>query len=215
MTPRPRSRADSLVFYRMIRALFCALALPLFRFRVEGAEHVPERGPGVVVAPHRSWLDPACVGAACPRPVRFLIMDRVWRLPWANWFFRGMRTVPVQGGGNAPLPALRAALRLLEEGQLVGVFPEGRVRPAGQLGPTQAGAALLAVRRRAPVIPVVIRGSAEAWPHGRRWPGPARVCVCFGPPLSPPVEQGRAAVEELMVRIERTLEKLAAEHERR
>ncbi len=198
----------------MIRALFYALALPLFRFRVEGVEHVPERGPAVLVAAHRSWLDPACVGAACPRPVRFLIMERVWRLSWANWFFRGMRSLPVQSGGSAPLPALRTALRLLEQGQLIGVFPEGRVLPVGELGPTQAGAALLAVRGRAPVVPVVVHGSAAAWPHGRRWPGPGRVGVRFGAALPPPVGRGRAAVEELMDRIERTLEELGSEQVR-
>ena len=64
-----------MLFYRLARGLFRIVALPMFRFRVEGAERVPREGPGVVVAPHRSWLDPACVAGACPRPVRFLMID--------------------------------------------------------------------------------------------------------------------------------------------
>ena len=67
----------------------------MFRFRVEGAERVPERGPAVVVAPHRSWLDPACVGGACRRPIRFLIMEAVHSKFWTRWFYRGMGTIPV------------------------------------------------------------------------------------------------------------------------
>jgi len=201
-------RPESLLFYRGVRLLFRVLAAPLFAFRVEGAENVPIDGAGVVVAPHRSWIDPACVGGGCPRPVRFLIMDSVYRLRWANWFFRGMRGVPVRSGGSASLPALRAGMRLLRDGHLVGVFPEGRVRPEGRLGPVRAGAALLAVRGRAPVIPVVIRGSSRAWPHGRRWPGPARVSVRFGAPLMPPAPDRPGAVDELMTRIARALHDL-------
>jgi 1-acyl-sn-glycerol-3-phosphate acyltransferase len=207
-------RRESLLFYRTARTLFRVLALPLFAFRVDGAENVPVNGAGVVVAPHRSWIDPACVGGACPRPVRFLIMERVYHLRWANWFFRRMHGVPVGSGGTASLPALRAGMRLLRQGHLVGVFPEGRVRPEGRLGPVRAGAALLAVRGRAPVIPVVIRGSARAWPHGRRWPGPARVSVRFGAPLTPPTPDRPGAVDELMARIAQVLHDLDGQTER-
>lgn len=206
-------RRENLLFYRSVRTLFRAVAAPLFAFRVHGVENVPVEGAGVVVAPHRSWIDPACVGGACPRPVRFLIMESVFRLRWANWFFRRMRGVPVRSGGAASLPALRTGMRLLRDGQLVGVFPEGRVRPEGRLGPVRAGAALLAVRGRAPVIPVVIRGSSRAWPHGRRWPGPARVSVRFGPPLAPPTPDRPGAVDELMTRIESALHDLDGDAE--
>jgi 1-acyl-sn-glycerol-3-phosphate acyltransferase len=206
-------RRERLVFYRTVRTAFRVLAAPLFAFRVDGAENVPDDGAGVVVAPHRSWIDPACVGGACPRPVRFLVMESVYRLRWANWFFRGMCGVPVRSGGTASLPALRAAMRLLRDGHLVGVFPEGRVRPEARLGPVRAGAALLAVRGRAPVIPVGIRGSSRAWPHGRRWPGPARVSVRFGTPLMPPDPDRPAAVDELMAQIARVLHELDAHAE--
>jgi len=194
------------LFYRTVRLAFRGLAVPLFRFEVEGAHHVPGRGPAVLVAPHRSWLDPACVGAACPRPVHFLIMERVWRLSWANWFFRMMRGVPVASEGTPALPAVRAALRLLRAGELVGVFPEGRVQPEGPVAAARAGAALLAVRGPAPVVPLVVRGSARAWPRGRRWPRPAPVTVRFGPPLAP--EGGAREIGELTRRIERALNEL-------
>lgn len=194
-----------MLFYRLTRLLFRILATPMFRFEVEGAERVPASGAGVVVAPHRSWLDPACVGGACPRPVRFLIMDKVYRRPWLRWFFRAMLSVPVRPGGVESGVALRSAVRLLKQGHLVGIFPEGRVFPEESPGKIHPGAALLAVRVRAPVIPVEIHGSAQAWPHGRRWPGPGKVSVRILSPIDPPPGTGREAVGTLLREIERTL----------
>jgi 1-acyl-sn-glycerol-3-phosphate acyltransferase len=198
--------------YRSARGLFRVIALPMFRFRVQGADFVPSTGPGVVVAPHRSWLDPACVVGACPRPVRFLIMDRVYRWPWARWFYRAMRGIPVPtDDGTAAVAALRGALRALREGQLVGVFPEGRVFRRTGDGRLHPGAAVLAVRGRAPVIPMVIRGSSEAWPHGRNWPGPARILVRIGRTLEPPPATDRQAIARFLERIEARLGRLAEE----
>lgn len=208
--------AEPSVFYRTVRGLFRLLAVPLFRFRVEGVESLPAEGPGVVVAAHRSWLDPACVGGACPRPVRFLIMDTVYRRIWARWFYERMSGIPVRvGGGAETLLGLRGALRALRAGELVGVFPEGRVMPEGPLQPLHAGAALLSVRGRAPVIPIFIRGSAKAWPRGRRYPWPAPVSVHVGRPIPPPSEPGRDAVDRLLVRIEAALNALSTSVEER
>ena len=205
-----------MLFYRSVRGLFRLLAVPVFGFRVEGVERVPMEGPAVVIAPHRSWLDPACVGGACPRPVRFLIMDTVYRRIWARWFYRRMRGIPVRvGGGPETLVALRGALRALRAGQLVGVFPEGRVMPEGPLQPFHAGAALLSVRGRAPVIPMVIRGSAKAWPRGRRWPRRAPVTVHVGRAIPPPSGRDRDEVERFGVRIEAALKDLFESVERK
>jgi 1-acyl-sn-glycerol-3-phosphate acyltransferase len=195
------------LFYRATRVAFRVVAVPLFRFRVDGVERMPAHGPAVVVAPHRSWLDPACVGGACPRPVRFLVLETVYRLRGASWFFRRMLSVPVRPGEYGSLGALRAALRALEQGEVVGVFPEGRVlgREAG--GTIHPGAALLALRAGAPVVPMAIHGSAAAWPHGRRWPGPARVRVSIGEPIATS-GVGRPALDELVQRIAQALREL-------
>lgn len=187
-----------------MRLLFRLIAAVAFRFRVDGSERMPAEGPGIVVAPHRSWLDPACVGGACPRPVRFLILDSVYHKPWARWFYRSMGTIPVSPGGSAPLSALRGALRALGRGELVGIFPEGRVVKPGE-GKIHPGAAMLSVRSRAPVIPLAIDGSARAWPHGRYYPAPAAVRVVIGPPIHPPEGRGRDSVEAMQRSIERVL----------
>ena len=198
-----------MLFYRTVRRLFRCVAVPMFRFEVRGAEQVPRHGPAVVVAPHRSWLDPPCVGAASPRPVRFLITDKVYHVPWTRWFYRGMKSIPVTPGGTNSMRALRTALRSLKQGEVVGVFPEGRVLPEGDLGRVHPGAAMLAVQVQAPVVPMFIKGSARAWPHGRRLPGPAPVSVIVGQPIQPPPKSGRGAIEEMVRRIEDALRELA------
>ena len=79
------------------------------------------------------------------------------------------------------------------------------------MGRVHPGAALLAVRARAPVVPLRIRGSAQAWPHGRRFPGPAPVSVRVGTPISPPEARGRGNVEAMVRSIEAALSRLSAE----
>ncbi len=186
-------------FYGAVRAAFRVLALPLFRFRVEGAARVPASGAGIVVALHRSWLDPACVGGASPRPVRFLMHRDVYHKWWGRWFYSRMGAIPVPVGEGTSTAALKAALRLLEAGELLGIFPEGGIGGNGRDLEFFRGAAHLAVRCGAPVIPAVIEGSSRAWPHGRKWPGPARVAVRFGTPIPPPAGfEGKEAVNELL-----------------
>ena len=203
----PSAEPDRSRFYAAVWRTFRVIARLAFRFRVEGAERVPAAGPAILVAPHRSWLDPACVGGACSRQVRFLILDSVYRQTGARWFYRGMRSIPVTQGGFASLGALRTALRALKRGELLGIFPEGRVVRDGERGTVYPGAALLAVRSGAPVLPLAIRGSDRAWPHGRRYPGPARVEVRIGLPLAPPAAH-REAVREMAQRIEQALREL-------
>jgi 1-acyl-sn-glycerol-3-phosphate acyltransferase len=189
------------LFYRAVRAAFRILALPLFRFRVEGSEKVPSAGPGVVVALHRSWLDPACLGGACPRPLSFLMQRDVYHKRWGRWFYRRMGAIPVPVGGGPATAALRAAVRHLEAGELLGIFPEGGIGGKGTEPTFFRGAAHLAVRCKAPLIPVEIEGSARAWPHGRKWPGPARIVVRFGNAMSPKGElTGKEAADELLRR---------------
>jgi len=119
-----------------------------------------------------------------------------------------MDTIPVSPGGSGGVGGLRGALRALREGQVVGIFPEGRVVPAGSGSAVHPGAAMLCVRAGAPVVPVEIHGSSVAWPHGRGWPGPARVRVRFRPAIPPVRGRSREAVAEMERRIEFSMAEL-------
>lgn len=191
--------------HRFVRRLFLAVARPIFQLRVEGAENLPTSGPTILVANHRSWLDPALLGAASVRPVHFLILDDVYDKRWTRWFYRWMRTIPVSSDSGKSLFAMREAIRRLRSGGVIGIFPEGRVFTREQPGEFRPGVALLARRSGSPIVPVQIRGSAEAWPKGRTWPRPAPVEVRIGPPIAPG-GTGQEGTQELIGRIEAALD---------
>jgi 1-acyl-sn-glycerol-3-phosphate acyltransferase len=170
------------VLYRFVKPLVVALMRVLFRVRGRGAEHVPLTGAVLLVANHASLLDPLLVGSTTPRPVAFLAKAELFRIPLFGGVIRRLNAQPVRRGGGDPR-ALRAALRVLEEGKPLLVFPEGTRGDESMLRPPKPGAGMLAVTSGVPVVPLYIQGSGRAWPRGRRLPRPRRVTVYFGPPL--------------------------------
>lgn len=195
-------------FYGVVRSLFYPAGRYYFGMKVEGIEHVPRSGPAIIAANHVSWLDPAIVGCACPRPVRFLIAKPVYEKAWSRWFYSGMRAIPV-AGASRDTGSLRSALRALGGGELVGVFPEGRgLTRVGVRREAKPGALLLGALSGAPFVPVALMGTLEAWPPGRRLPRPGSVTVRFGEPYQPLAkgarpdrEHLRCLAEDLMDRI--------------
>ena len=143
-------------------------------------------GPFVAVINHISSLDPPIAGLALRRPVRFLALDEIWGAhPALAAVLKLFDTIPVSRSGRRPLGALRAALRHLESGRPIGVFPEGRRVAAWGEVPLKTGAAWLAVRASVPVVPVAIWGSQQAMPMDgiRMRRAPIRVVV--GAPIDP------------------------------
>ena len=118
----------------------------LYRLEVRGAEHVPLAGPLVVAANHESVLDPFVLGAAMPRPLRFLTKAELWRYPLVGALLEAGGAIPLRRGAS-DVAAIGAAVAALEAGEAVAIFPQGRVRFEG---PWLRGAARMAlVDRRA------------------------------------------------------------------
>jgi 1-acyl-sn-glycerol-3-phosphate acyltransferase len=176
-------------FYAGMRMLAVALMRALFRLEARGTEHVPSRGPVLLVSNHSSVLDPPLVGGVCPRQLTFLAKAELFAVPGFGRLIHALNARPVRREG-ADAAALRVALRALDQGAALLVFPEGTRGPEGRLREPKPGAALLAVLSGAPVVPVFVRGSGRAWPRGRRFPRPAKVRVAFGPPLRFPRPTG-------------------------
>jgi cytidylate kinase len=176
LAPAPHRR-----FYASMKLLAVAVMRALFRLEASGTEHVPTRGPVLLVSNHSSVLDPPLVGGACPRQLTFLAKAELFGVPGFGRLIHALNARPVKREG-ADAAALRAALRVLEQGGALLVFPEGTRGEEGRLREAKPGAALLAVLSGAPVVPVLVRGSGRAWPRGRRFPRPAKVRVTFGPP---------------------------------
>ena len=167
-----------------------AVARWLFHLTVVGAERLPVSGAAVLVANHESWLDPIIVPLALPRKPAFLAMEELWRIPVIGLVMRvyGPLAIPLNRGA-VDATALKRSLRALQAGALLIVFPEGGISPSGELRPFRRGAAMLAARGGAPIIPIAIHGTSEALPLGRLIPRRRPITVRIGTPIRPASHQ--------------------------
>lgn len=201
-------------FYWAVKAAAAPVTLIYVRLAVSGRGHVPRGQPCIVVANHTSYVDAAVLGSACPRRITFMISEPIYRLLRLRWFYYLMGTIPV--AADAPDPsAMKAALRTLREGGVVGIFPEGQRMPDGNVGEGKAGVALLAARSRAVVIPAAIIGAHRVMPVGSIVPRPYRIRVVFGAPISFPASRPRrpsreqldAFADQVMVTVRRLMQR--------
>ena len=170
--------------YAGLKRVLPPLLRRLFAFRVSGLEHLPERGPYIVAANHANYLDGVVLAMALPRKISFLVMPRVYRAtPLHPYFHDHVGSIPVSLARPDP-GAIRRALRVLEQGGVVGIFPEGPFSRYGRLVRGQPGVALVALRSGVPVVPAAISGTFDAL-AARRFFVPRRVplSVRFGKPL--------------------------------
>lgn len=171
--------------YRVLRGAVRPVLKRFFDFSVSGLEHVPSRGPFIVAANHANYLDGVVLAAALPHQIVFLVMPRVYHATWLHpYFHRHVGSIRLELSRPDP-GAIRRALRVLEAGGVVGIFPEGPFGRSGRLVRGQPGVALLALRSGVPVVPAAIAGTADAL-RGRRWyiPRPVPIRLRFGRPLT-------------------------------
>ncbi|WP_084692015.1 lysophospholipid acyltransferase family protein [Parafrankia elaeagni] len=178
------------MWYWLFRMLFIGPLLGLLaRPTVSGAEHIPRRGPVILASNHLAVSDSFLLVRLVPRKISFLakreyFTGRGLRGRLVAWMFTAAGQVPVdRSGGAAATAALTAGVRVLRAGGVWGVFPEGTRSPDGRLYRGRTGVARVALATGAPVVPVVITGSAQVSPRGsRRWRrGRVHITVC--PPL--------------------------------
>lgn len=195
--------------YRMVRAIVGFFLRIAFRLTAEGTGHVPGEGGLIVAANHASYLDPLVLGAVFPRPVRFMMM-RSYYEPWyLRWFCAPMGAIPIDTEGGIQLGSIKRALRALEEGEVVGIFPEGARSPDGSLRPFERGVALLAARAGVPVVPAFIDGARRAMPIGSALIRPRKIRIVLGEPLAPRAGGDSTAEAGLHLRVERAVAALA------
>lgn len=173
--------------YKKLQSLGRAVALGLCRWDVSGLEHIPGDGPAIIAANHVSYLDPPLLGAVTPRPIRFVAKRELFSLPLLGRFLRAIGTFPVERS-QPDYRAVRQSLRVLHRGELLGIFPEGTRNKKGGLKPFLEGVGWLAIKTRAPVVPVVIHGYLPLLP-GSTWTRPGRLKIVCGEPLIFPAER--------------------------
>src|SRR5674536_316769 len=164
------------LFYWLTKVILTPILRFLFRPYVEGLENVPEAGGVILASNHVSFSDSVFLPLVVPRRVTFLAKSDyfvgrgiVGRLKVS--FFRGIGQVPLdRSGGAASEAAVRTALRILADGNVLGIYPEGTRSPDGRLYRGKTGVARMALDARVPVAPVAMIGTYEIQPPGRLVP---------------------------------------------
>ena len=145
----------------LMRFLIWLLVHTVYRLEKSGLEHIPESGPAVLVCNHVSYVDGLVIAAACPRPVRFVMDHQIFRVPVLNFIFRTGRAIPIAPAREDPEALERAndeIAKALEQGDLVAIFPEGKITYDGQLSPFKPGVKRIVERTPVPVVPLALRG---------------------------------------------------------
>jgi long-chain acyl-CoA synthetase len=177
------TRPSATLITAFTRAICLAVFRGIYRLRVEDLENVPKTGPFILVANHCSYFDAFILAAVLPRPVAqqvfYLGFEWFFRNRILAWWARGVRVIPVDMD-NYLVRALQASARVLRDGKILCLFPEGERSVDGQVRPFRKGAGILVRELRVPVLPAYITGSFEAWPRGQSLPRFHPLRVRFG-----------------------------------
>lgn len=168
--------------YRCGWLIFRLLYRTYFRWQVFNAERVPLTGPVILASNHASFLDPPLAGSGVKRAINYLARDTLFRYPGIGALLRSWNAVPVDrdGGGASGLKAILD--RLLAGGAII-LFPEGTRTRDGTLQSAKSGIGLTVIKSNAPVVPVRIFGTFEAYGRHLKFPRPVRVIVKYGEPM--------------------------------
>ena len=168
--------------YRLGWIFFRTLYKVYFRWHVFNADNVPQSGGVILASNHASFLDPPLVGSGLNRGINYLARESLFRFPGIGALLRSWNSVPVDrdGGGAAGLKAILD--RLLAGGGII-LFPEGTRTSDGHLQPARSGIGLVVIKSTAPVVPVRVFGTYEAYGRHVKFPRPYRVMVKYGRPM--------------------------------
>jgi 1-acyl-sn-glycerol-3-phosphate acyltransferase len=180
----------------LFRFLAWILAHVLYRLKTEGREHIPDTGAVLLVCNHVSFVDWLVIASACKRPARFVMHRAFLDLPLLGFFFRDAKVIPIASARESEDVVAAAFDRIaaeLEAGEVVCIFPEGRLTTDGELGPFRPGVERIVARTPVPVVPMALVGlwgsffsrkddAAFRRPFRRVW---SRIRLVIGAPVPP------------------------------
>jgi 1-acyl-sn-glycerol-3-phosphate acyltransferase len=179
--------------YRGLRALCHAVNRAYFRVSVDGSDVIPATGAVILAPVHRSNIDFLVVSEVSKRKLFYMAKDSLWRAPRFGTFLASIGAFPVHREGADRL-ALDRSQDVLERGEALILFPEGTRRSGPVVEELHEGAAFLAARTGAPIVPIGIGGSAAAMPKGSKMVHPVKIHLVVGTPLAAPARSARGRV---------------------
>ncbi|HTJ19350.1 MAG TPA: MFS transporter [Steroidobacteraceae bacterium] len=180
----------------LLRFLAWLLVHFIYRLKTRGTEHIPTQGPALLICNHVGFADALVISAGCPRPVRFIMEASIFRIPVLSAIFRGMKAIPVapaKEDAEVYERAFQIVAQELRDGQLVCIFPEGRLTSDGEIGEFRAGMMRILKETPVPVVPMALTGLWDSmfsrkygavwrrWPR-RFWP---KIGLMVGAPIPP------------------------------
>ncbi len=156
----------SLVPEFLMRFLAWLLVSTFYRIRTTGIEHIPAEGPALLVCNHVSFVDAVIVMGESPRPIRFVMDLGIFKAPVLAWLFKAVGAIGIASAKTDPATFAKANALIdgaLRDGELVCIFPEGRITDTGELYPFRQGAARIVERNAVPVVPMALRGLWGSW----------------------------------------------------
>jgi len=168
-------------WYRSLRLVVWLLVHTLWPLKIVGKENVPRTGSAIVVSNHLSMIDPFVVCFGAHRLVNFMGKEELFRTPIVGFLGRKLGAFPVDRS-RRDAASMRIAFKILKDGEVLGMFPEGTRSTTGEMLELRAGAARLASRTRAPIVPAAVVNTDHALPPGK-FVRPARISVIYGEPF--------------------------------
>ena len=151
--------------------------------RVYHPDRIPQKGPLILAANHASFMDPPLIGCSINREIHFLARDSLFRFPIFGQLLSYINVIPVDRGGRSP-KGLKTIIHKLQQGHPVVLFPEGTRCMDGGMQPAKSGVGLLAIKSDAPIVPVRVFGTYQAYGRHLKWPRPGqRIGVKLGEPI--------------------------------
>lgn len=194
-------------YYFGLTFIIRPLLLLLTRWQVEGKENIPKDGALIVVANHLSLIDPPLLSASIPRRIVFMAKEELFHHPILGPLTRGWHAFPVSRG-RADREAIRRAEQVLKKDMVLGIFPEAMRSADGQMQRGYTGAALIARRSGARVLPIGIAGSEKIRGPGFIFHRPS-ISVNIGKPFVPPTNDGGTSRQRLLPATEIIMERIA------
>jgi 1-acyl-sn-glycerol-3-phosphate acyltransferase len=176
---------SSLLFYRVIRTFIRVVLFRWLRVEVRGAEHLETGGPVIVAPVHRSNLDAPLIAGVSDRRLRALGKESLFVNPASAWVVAALGAIPLRRG-EADREAMRSARTMLDEGEMMIVFPEGTRQTGDRVAGVFDGMSYLASKTGAVIVPVGVAGSENALPSGAKFIHRSHTAIVVGEPIAAP-----------------------------